>query len=305
MEHDDPVCATCDEEGIVLVIEGKPKPVGNLQVARTLPVRERRAVGPFVFFDHMGPVTFAPGEGFDVKPHPHIGLSTVTYLLEGEGVHRDSMGNVQVVRPGEVNLMSAGRGVAHSERSDAATRARGGAMEGLQLWVALPAANEDDEPSFAHAGLAELPRAHGEGWTARVLLGDAFGVTSPLPHPSRPLFVDVALDEGASLDVPADGLDLAVYVARGEIQVGARAFRRQRLLVRAPGARVRLRALGPSRVVLLGGPALPEPRFIEWNFVATSRERIARAKAAWRARTFPPIPGDDAERVELPDLARP
>jgi redox-sensitive bicupin YhaK (pirin superfamily) len=286
----------------VLVIAGKPRPVGNIEVARMLPVRERRAVGPFVFLDHMGRVTLRPGEGFDVKPHPHIGLSTVTYLFEGEEVHRDSLGTVQTIRPGEVNLMTAGRGVVHSERSSPSERARGATLEGLQLWVAVPAANEDDAPSFARAGADELPRVMlADGVSqARVLLGEAFGAASPLAHPSRPVLYDVALATDATLEVPADGNELAAYVASGEALVEGQVLGRHRLVVREAGAALRLDALGACRVVVLGGPPLDGPRFIEWNFVATSRERIARAKKAWQERAFEAIPGDDAERVELP-----
>jgi redox-sensitive bicupin YhaK (pirin superfamily) len=295
----DPRCETCDERAISLVIEGRSRNIGALDVTRVLPARELRAVGPFVFLDHMGPVSFVPGSGFDVPPHPHIGLSTVTYLFEGEGVHRDSLGTVAVVRPGEINLMTAGRGVVHSERSAPERRAQGGAMHGLQLWLGLPTANEEDEPSFEHHGRAALPEVAAAGARARVLLGEALGARSPAAHPSRPLLLDVALDAGASFEVDGTGDERAVYVVEGEVAVGRRSFGSLRLLVLAKGAAV-LVARHPSRVVVLGGPPLDGKRFIEWNFVSSSRERIERAKAAWRAQAFPRIPGDDQELVPLP-----
>lgn len=300
-ETPEPTCEACDDAGgIALVIEGKSRPIGDLEVARVLPVRERRAVGPFVFLDHMGPVTFAPGAGFDVKPHPHIGLSTVTYLFEGEGVHRDSIGSVQVVRPGEINLMTAGRGVVHSERADPAWRARGGTMHGLQLWLGLPIANEEDAPSFAHHGREALPRVDLRGGRAHVLLGEALGVASPAAHPSRPVLVDVALDAGAIIEVPASIEERAVYVVEGEVAAGRRSFGARRLLVGAPSAAIALVARRASRVVVLGGAPLDGKRHMDWNFVSSSRERIEQAKAAWRAQTFPRIPGDDQEYVPLP-----
>jgi redox-sensitive bicupin YhaK (pirin superfamily) len=300
-EASEPSCETCDERAVSLVIEGRPRNIGALDVTRVLPARELRAVGPFVFLDHMGPVSFAPGSGFDVPPHPHIGLSTVTYLFEGEGVHRDSLGTVALVRPGEINLMTAGRGVVHSERSAPERRAVGGAMHGLQLWLGLPTANEEDAPSFEHLGHAALPEVTAAGVRARVLLGEALGARSPAAHPSRPLLLDVALDAGASFEVDGTGDERAVYVVEGEVAVGRRSFGSLRLLVVAPGTALLVLARSASRVVVLGGPPLDGKRFIEWNFVSSSRERIERAKAAWQAQTFPRIPGDDQELVPLPE----
>ncbi|MFT3770280.1 MAG: pirin family protein [Minicystis sp.] len=296
----DPICERCDDGGLALVIEGKTHAVGNIDVARVLPVRERRSVGPFVFLDHMGPVTFAPGTGFDVAPHPHIGLSTVTYLFEGEGVHRDSIGSVQVVRPGEINLMTAGRGIVHSERSDPAWRARGGTFHGLQLWLGLPTANEEDEPSFEHAGGADLPRVTSPGVEARVLLGSALGETSPVAHPARPVMIDVRLDTKAVFEIPSTDEERAIYVVDGEVSAGSRSFTRHRLLVSAPGAAVRVVAERPSRVVVIGGAPLDGKRFMDWNFVSSSRARLDAARAAWRAQTFPRIPGDDREHIPYP-----
>ena len=301
-EAHEATCEAHEDRGLSLVIEGRARPLGGLDVTRLLPVRERRAVGPFVFLDHMGPVMFAPGSGIDVRPHPHIGLSTVTYLFEGEIVHRDSLGSVQVVRPGEIDLMTAGRGVVHSERSAPAWRALGGALHGLQLWLGVPAAREEDEPSFAHHPREVFPEIAlaGAGARARVLLGAALGAASPVEHPSRPWMVDVELDGGSTFELEASPDERAVYVVAGEVAIGDRAFERFRPLVAAPGAALTVGARRPSRVVALGGPPLDGPRFMDWNFVSSSRERIERAKAAWRAQTFPRIPGDDREHVPLP-----
>jgi redox-sensitive bicupin YhaK (pirin superfamily) len=296
----EPACLACAHPGVALVIEGRPRSVGGLEVARVLPVRERRAVGPFVFLDHMGPAVSAPGAGFDVLPHPHIGLTTVTYLLEGEVVHRDSLGNVQPIRPGELNLMTAGRGVVHSERSGDVFRARGGSLHGLQLWLALPAAHEEDAPSFSHHDHDAFPLVTLGGTQARLLLGEALGASSPVAHPSLPVMLDASLDPGASLAVPPGIEEIAVYVVEGEVAAGALAFGRHRLLVRAPGAALELVARRASRVVLIGGPPLDGKRFMDWNFVSSSQGRIDRAREAWRAQTFPRIPGDDQEYVPLP-----
>jgi redox-sensitive bicupin YhaK (pirin superfamily) len=277
------------------VIAGRPRGVGTLPVARLLPSPRRRMVGPFIFVDHMGPVTLAPGVGFDVPPHPHIGLSTVTYFLAGENVHRDSLGTVQVNRPGDLNLMTAGRGVVHSERADPAFRAAGGLVHGVQIWLALPAANEDDAPSFEHHPAATLPAiAHGH-----VLLGSAFGARSPVSHPSDPLLVDLELAAGAAVELPTDVAERALFVIEGELAIGADTLGANQLGVLSQDADARAVAAVPTRALLLGGPA-PGPRFIEWNFVASTRERIERARDAWRAREFPTIPGDDRERVPWP-----
>jgi redox-sensitive bicupin YhaK (pirin superfamily) len=299
-EAHEPGCEVCAAPGVALVVEGRPRALGGIEVARLLPVRERRAVGPFVFVDHMGPVVFPPGAGLDVAPHPHIGLTTVTYLIEGEAVHRDSLGNAQVIRPGELNLMTAGRGIVHSERTTDAERARGGALHGLQLWLGVPVANEDDDPLFSHHDHDAFPPVMSGGARARVLLGEALGAASRVAHPSRPVLIDVQLDGGAAFAVPARIEACAVYVMDGEVAVGALTFGRHRLLVRAPAAELEIVARRASRVVVLGVPPLDGERFMEWNFVSSSRDRIARAREAWRAQAFPRIPGDDRERIPFP-----
>jgi redox-sensitive bicupin YhaK (pirin superfamily) len=287
-------------EVIDVVVRGRPAPIGSLGVTRLLPERRRRNVGPFVFLDHMGPVTLAPGEGFDVRPHPHIGLSTVTYLFHGEIVHRDSLGNTQSIRPDELNLMSAGRAITHSERSPADARQAGAALHGLQLWLALPLAAEAGEPGFQHHSAASLPRFERDGVRGRVVLGEYRGLRSPARDPSAPLLIDLDIESGASFTLDLATAECALYVVGGEVEVEGCRFPRHHLLVQKAGAMLTVTAVTGARAVVLGGPALDAPRYIDWNFVASSRERIEHAKAAWRAQTFPKIPGDDREFIPLP-----
>lgn len=297
----EPECETSDlPASIEIVVRGRPAPVGSLGVTRLLPERRRRNVGPFVFLDHMGPVTLAPGEGFDVRPHPHIGLSTVTYLFHGEIVHRDSLGNTQPIRPDELNVMCAGRAITHSERSPDRARRTGAALHGLQLWLALPLAAEAGDPAFQHHGASALPRFDSDGVRGRVVLGEHRGLRSPARDPSAPLLIDLELEAGASFTLDAAMPECALYVVGGEVEVEGCRFPRHRLLVQKPGAALTLTAVGGVRAVVLGGPALDAPRFIDWNFVASSRELIEQAKAEWRAQTFPKIPGDDREFIPLP-----
>lgn len=301
----EPSCIDTDADRLVeLVIEARPRDVGTITVARVLPSAKRRMVGPFIFVDHMGPVVLDPGVGFDIRPHPHIGLSTVTYFLAGENVHRDSLGTVQVNRPGEVNLMTAGRGVVHSERADPLFRASGGLMHGLQIWLALPEADEDGPPSFEHHPAESLPQvAPAPGVRGRVLLGAAFGARSPIVHPSAPVLVDLELSAGAALELSADAPERAVLVIDGELEVGDEVLRVDAMAVLAAGKRVTARAATATRAVLLGGAPLG-PRFIEWNFVSSSRAKIDRARDAWKARQFPSIPTDDQEYIPWPEHLR-
>jgi redox-sensitive bicupin YhaK (pirin superfamily) len=312
----DPACLEASAPAVELVIEGRPRDLGTIVVARLLPAPQRRMVGPFIFLDHMGPVELGPGVGFDVRPHPHIGLSTVTYFLAGENVHRDSLGTVQTNRPHDLNLMTAGRGVVHSERADPAFRASGGLMHGVQIWLALPEANEDDPPSFEHHPAATLPEvAPAAGVRGRVLLGSLFGATSPVRHPSAPVLADLELDAGAALDLPAAAGERGVFVIAGELTLStppsagsplsaaapASADARlpaDHLAVLSPAAGIRLTARVPTRLLLLGGPALGR-RLIDWNFVASTRERIDAARQAWREQRFPKIPTDDQEFIPL------
>jgi redox-sensitive bicupin YhaK (pirin superfamily) len=299
----EPTCVDpAADRAIDLVIEGRPRDVGTITVARLLPSPKRRMVGPFIFLDHMGPVVIPPGVGFDIRPHPHIGLSTVTYFLDGENVHRDSLGNVQTNRPGDVNLMTAGRGIVHSERADPAFRAAGGRMHGVQIWLALTDTHEDDEPSFEHHPQATLPQiSPARGVRGRVLLGAAFGARSPIRHSSAPMLVDVQLDAGATLEIPIEAAERAVFVIEGELAVDTDALPANRLAVLCASKPVRVTAAGPTRAMILGGPPMGE-RFIEWNFVASSRARIESARDAWKARQFPVIPTDDQEFIPWPEL---
>jgi hypothetical protein len=287
---------------VEVVVHARPMPVGNVTVARAMPTLARRVVGPFVFLDHMMPAVFAPGDGMEIAPHPHIGLSTVTYLFEGEVVHRDSLGTVQPIRPGELNVMTAGRGIAHSERLAPERRAQAQAFSGVQLWIGLPAADEELPPTFEHRAADELPGREGDGVRLRVLLGEAFGLASPVVHASRPWLVDVALD-GAALTLPPGPEQRALFICSGALELDGQTYQAEHLLVLTPGTTVEVRSPGQTRLILLGGPPLDGPRFMDWNFVSSSKERIEAAKAAWRAHAFPPVPGDDGY-IPLPEPRR-
>ena len=289
-----------DLDAITLRIEGRARDLGSFEVRRVLPARERQRVGPFIFFDHFGPVAFGPGEGMDVRPHPHIGLATVTYLFTGEILHRDSLGSRQPIRPGDVNWMVAGGGIVHSERTPADARARGGTMHGLQCWIALPTEVEECAPRFEHHPGASLPVVRRGGATLRVIAGSAYGATAPIGVLSPTLYVDVELAAGAT--VPVDGAheERAVYVVEGMVSCGDEPLSAGTMAVLRPSAPLSLAASTPARVVLVGGAPLAGPRHIEWNFVSSSQERIERAKSDWREGRFPMVPGDEHERIPLP-----
>lgn len=277
---------------------------GGFEVRRALPSHQRRMVGPFVFLDHMGPHVFSAGEGLDVRPHPHICLATVTYLLDGEIVHRDSLGTVQAIRPGEVNWMTAGKGIVHSERTAPEMREPGSTLSGLQCWVALPRNREEAEPSFSHTRADELPVVEGEGATARIIAGRFFGRTSPVPTLSELFYVDLTLQPGARLTMPSEYAEQALYVVDGSLDLGRDGrFEAGQLLVLKPGASITLGAGGSAgaRAMLLGGETMDGPRYLTWNFVASSMERIEQAKEDWKAQAFPKIPGE-SEFIPLPDL---
>ena len=273
-------------------------------VRRALPSAQRRMVGPFVFFDEMGPVRFEAGHGLDVRPHPHIGLATVTYLTQGEILHRDSLGVVQPIRPGELNWMTAGRGIVHSERSPQDQRDGSATLAGLQLWVALPKAHEETEPSFVHHGAGELPLLEADGCRLRVIVGGFEGATSPVRTLSEMFYVEAQLAPGAQLPLPPLYEERAAYVMQGQVSVNAEDASHghgpQQLLVFKPGEPVVLRAVdGPAHLVLLGGPAMDGPRYVWWNFVSSSRERIEQAQADWAAGRFPAVP-QETEFIPLP-----
>jgi len=290
-----------DASVVEVVVPGRARDVAGFPVRRSLPSLQRRRVGPFVFFDHMGPVDLPAGEGMDVPPHPHIGLATVTYLFDGEIVHRDSLGSEQVIRPGDVNWMTAGRGIVHSERTPAGPRARGGRVHGLQSWVALPVAEEETAPEFHHHGASSIPEKKQPGAVLRVIAGTAYGLESPVRVFAPTLYVHVALEAGAEMAVDDRHAERAVYVVEGDVEVGGAVRAAGELVVLREGARVTVRARAAANVMLIGGAPLDGDRHVWWNFVSSSRERIERAKTEWRERRFAVVPGDEVEFVALPE----
>ena len=274
--------------------------IGGLEVRRVLPGFPHRTVGPFIFLDHMGPVAFAAGNGIDVRPHPHIGLATVTYLFEGEILHRDNLGSVQAIAPGDVNWMTAGRGIVHSERTAPELRRAGLRMHGIQTWVALPRASEFAEPAFHHHPRATLPRVSAPGVELRVIAGTAFGERSPVQVFSPTLYIAAEMEAGSAFELPPEHEQRGVYVVEGEISVAGSGIPPQHLAVLEHGESVEVRATTRARAMLLGGAKTDGERFIWWNFVASSRERIEEAKRLWREQRFPRIPGE-TEFVPLPD----
>jgi redox-sensitive bicupin YhaK (pirin superfamily) len=282
------------------VLTSHPREIGGFAVRRVLPAWPRQMVGPFIFFDHMGPAALPPGKGLDVRPHPHIGLATVTYLFEGEIVHRDSVGSVQPIRPGDVNWMTAGRGIVHSERTPPGLRPAGARVHGIQTWVALPRASEEAAPSFAHHPVAALPVVELPGATVRVIAGTALGARSPVEVFSATLYATADLATGASLVVPPEHEERAVYLVDGSATVAGVTLEPGQMAVLAPGGDAEIRAGATSTVMLVGGAKMDGARFIWWNFVSSSRERIEQAKADWREDRFPPVPGE-TERIPLPE----
>ena len=288
------------------VIDQERKDLGGFEVGRVLPNVARRMVGPFVFFDHMGPAQFQAGfpANVDVRPHPHIGLATVSYLFQGEMTHRDSVGVTQVVRPGEVNWMTAGSGITHSERFEH-LRAHGGSMNGIQAWVALPEGQEEIDPGFAHhEGAENLPTHGGGGLWARLIAGEAFGAKAAVKTYSPMFYVHWAIQAGAQAQLPAEYPERAAYVAQGAVEVAGRTFHEGQMLIFLPGQPVLFTAITPAIVMLLGGEPVG-PRFIEWNFVSSSKDRIEQAKADWRAGRMKLPDTDDEEFIPLPEPTAP
>ncbi|MEO7431070.1 MAG: pirin family protein [Dokdonella sp.] len=287
-------------EQTALLIEPRLHDLGDgFTVRRLLPFRLRRNVGPFVFFDHIGPAAIAPGRGLDVRPHPHIGLATVTYLYEGALTHRDSLGRDQVIRPGDVNWMTAGRGVVHSERTPAPERARGHRMHGIQTWVALPREFAETAPEFLHHEADSLPFADRDGVRLRVIAGRAFDLESPVRVFSPTLYVDVEMQVGSRLVVPPEHAERAIYVVSGDVDVDGVGVAPTHMQVLADGD-VEVRATSTARVLLCGGAPLDGERILWWNFVASSQERIDQAKADWLGQRFGDVPGE-AEFIPLPE----
>lgn len=297
----EPGCSVPGESPIELVVTGRPRDLGGFSVARVLPSMQRRLVGPFIFFDHMTHHVLAPGHGIDVRPHPHIGLATVTYLFDGGIIHRDSLGSRQAIVPGDINWMTAGRGIVHSERSSDDRRQSGGAMHGIQSWVALPTADEEIAPAFDHYPGATLPLVRLPGATLRILAGHAYGARSPVGVRSPTLYVHAELEAGAEFALTDEHEERAAYIVSGALKCAGQDYAEGSMLVFRPGAPARLCARGKTRLMLLGGAPLDGSRHVYWNFVSSSKERIERAKDEWKRRAFPSIPGDDAEFIPLPD----
>jgi redox-sensitive bicupin YhaK (pirin superfamily) len=286
--------------GLATVISPRPRDLGGFEVRRVLPSLERRSVGPFVFWDQMGPAALAAGRGIDVRPHPHIGLATITYLFEGEVMHRDSIGSEQVIRPGEVNWMTAGHGIVHSERTPPELRTAGSVLFGIQAWVALPRADEETEPAFTHHPASDMPLVEGDGARVHLLVGELYGRRSPVRAFSPMFYADASLRAGARLVLPADHEERAIHVAAGRIRVADETFGSGQLLAFRPGDAIVVTAEDQARVLLLGGAPLDGPRHVWWNFVSSSQERIEQAKADWKAGRFPPVPYE-TEFIPLPD----
>ncbi len=288
-------------DAIAQIIVPRTVDLGGFQVHRVLPSSRQRMVGPFIFFDHMGPAIFRAGDGVDVRPHPHIGLSTVTYLFDGEIVHRDSLGSALPIRPGAVNLMTAGRGIVHSERTAADHRDGGEPLHGLQLWAALPAKDEEMTPAFVHTAAADIPELRDNGLTLRVIAGSMQGLASPVATTWETIFAEAHLKAGSTLPVGAEHEERALYVVSGEIEIAGDRNGGERLLLLKPGARGEVKAVSDAHVILVGGAAMDGPRHIWWNFVSSRKDRIEAAKADWKAGRFDLVPGNSKEFIPLPE----
>ena len=282
------------------VIVPRARDLGGFEVRRALPSAKRQMVGPFIFFDQMGPSEFVLGEGIDVRPHPHIGLSTVTYLFRGAIVHRDSLGTEMTIEPGAVNLMTAGRGIVHSERTGQQERKTGARLFGLQTWVALPKHAEETMPDFEHTAAEALPELKEGGKTVRLIAGSLYGETSPVTTAHETLYADIALEPGARLPLPPDHEERAIYTVEGEIEIAGDSFGPAQLLVFNPGDEITVTAKTAARFVIVGGAPMDGPRYIWWNFVSSSKERIEQAKEDWRQARFDTVPGE-TEFIPLPE----
>lgn len=292
-----------NNSSLEMVIIPRTSDIGGYEVKRALPFRDRRMVGPFIFWDQMGPGEFLAGQGLDVRPHPHIGLSTVTYLFDGEIDHRDSLGTFATINPGDINLMSAGRGIVHSERTGAAVREGGSTLYGIQSWVAQSLATENSAPDFKHHTKDSLPCIEAEGKHIRLLMGSAYGATSPIKTDLDTLYADVTLDAGAELPIPSETEERALYVLSGEIMMAGIVYQPQQMLILRPHDDVVIKAMTPVRMMVLGGEVMDGPRYIYWNFVASSKERLEQAKQDWReqnVQNFPKVAGDEQEFIPLP-----
>ena len=283
---------------IKTILKPREKDIGEFSVRRALPFVKQRSIGPWIFFDHFGPVSFKPGQGINVRPHPHINLATVTYLFEGEIYHRDTLGNALAIHPGAINLMVAGKGIAHSERTRDELRETGYDLHGLQLWHALPEDYEEVDPAFYHTPAEDIPAVELEGAKIRVMMGTAFGVTSPVKIFSPNLYIEAEMEDGAEFSVP-DAEELGVYVVKGEAQIDGETAPINAMTVLEPSAKT-IKAVGQTRLAIIGGAPLGH-RYLEWNFASSRKDRIKQAKEDWAAGRFGLVPGDEDEAIPLPD----
>ncbi len=289
----------CDQ--VELLIVPNAKDIGGFEVRRALPNSKRKLVGPFIFFDRMGPAILRAGEALDVRPHPHIGLSTVTYLFDGQISHRDSLGTEMVIRPGDVNLMTAGRGIVHSERSPQESRGGPQSLSGLQTWLALPDGREEIAPAFTNTAKAQLPELEDSGVKARVVMGNFHGAVSPVLQHHETLYVDIRLEPGARVAVPKETEERAIYVLSGTVTISGDTFPQDNLLVLKPGDRIDVASERGAHLMLFGGASIGSKRYIWWNFVSSSRERIEQAKQEWKTGRFDIVPGDSDAFIPLPE----
>lgn len=285
--------------GVKLIIDPVEKDLGGFWVRRLIPFVKQRAVGPWIFFDHMGPADFAPGQGMDVRPHPHIGLATVTYMFDGEIVHRDSLGAVETITPGAINLMAAGKGIVHSERTSDEKRASGQSVCGLQLWLALPEELQEMDPEFLHYPSNDIPAVDVDGVAVRVMIGEAFGHKSPVKQYSATQYVEAAMPSGTSLAVPQNSPELALYVVDGLVEIDGVEIKQHHMAILDTSCEVSIKASHESRIALIGGEPLGE-RHLFWNLVSTSKERLEQAKLDWKEGRFAKVPGE-TEFIPLPE----
>ncbi|MER9745990.1 pirin family protein [Mesorhizobium sp. M0140] len=286
---------------IELMVIPNAKDIGGFQVRRALPTAKRRLVGPFIFFDRMGPAVLRAGQALDVRPHPHIGLSTVTYLFDGKIRHRDSLGTEMVIQPGDVNLMTAGRGIVHSERTPEELRGAPMSVSGLQTWLALPDDKEEVAPVFENTAALRLPEIEAEGVNGRLIIGDFQGLRSPVRADTETLYADLRLAPGASVKIPANAEERAIYTLEGEVSISGDVFPAERLLVFRPGDEIVVSSQTGAHFMLFGGASLGSKRYIWWNFVSSSKERIEQAKEEWKTGRFDIVPGDEEEFIPLPE----
>ena len=286
---------------IELMVIPNAKDIGGFEVRRALPTARRRLVGPFIFFDRMGPAILRAGQALDVRPHPHIGLSTVTYLFDGKIRHRDSLGTEMVIQPGDVNLMTDGRGIVHSERTPEELRGAPMSISGLQTWLALPDGKEEVAPVFENTAALRLPEIDAEGVRGRIVIGDFQGLRSPVRADTETLYADLRLAPGASIKIPADAEERAIYTLEGEVAISGDVFPAERLLVFRPGDEIIVSSQTGAHFMLFGGASLGSQRYIWWNFVSSSKERIEQAKQEWKTGRFDIVPGDEEEFIPLPE----